>query len=68
MIAGTGAYLAVVMATRGCDVAVVAPFRYSRLVFAMVLAVVFFDEAITWPIVAGSALIVGSGLLTLRAG
>lgn len=68
MIAGTGAYLAVVMATRGGDVAVVAPFRYSRLVFAMVLAVVFFDEAITWPIIAGSALIVGSGLLTLRAG
>ena len=65
MIAGSGAYLAVVMATSGGDVAVIAPFRYSRLVFAMLLAAVLFDEAITWPIILGSLLIVGSGLLTI---
>mgnify|MGYP003565652841 FL=1 len=65
-MAGAGAYWSVVLATRGGDVAVVAPFRYSRLVFALVLAVVFFDETLSIPMLVGSALIVGSGLLTIR--
>lgn len=65
-LAGAGAYWSVVLATRGGDVAVVAPFRYSRLVFALVLAVVFFDETLSIPMLVGSALIVGSGLLTIR--
>lgn len=59
---GTIGYAAVVAATRHGDVAVVSPFRYTRLVVAVVLAMVFFGEmpdAMTW---AGSALIVGSGL------
>lgn len=65
-VLGAGAYFAVVMATRGGDVAVVAPFRYSRLVFALILSVVFFDEVITLPIILGSLLIIGSGLISLR--
>ena len=66
MIAGSLAYYAVVMATRGGDMAVIAPFRYSRLLFAVILAVIFFGETITLPVLIGSALIVASGLLTLR--
>ena len=59
---GTTGYAAVVAATRHGDVAVVSPFRYARLVFAVGLAFVVFAEVpdgLTW---AGSALIVGSGL------
>ena len=36
------AYAAIVKATRAGDVAVIAPFRYSRLVFALFIAVFFF--------------------------
>ncbi len=64
--AAAGAYMAVVYATRAGDMAVVAPFRYSRLLFAFFIAVVFFDEVITWPVIVGGALIVISGLGTLR--
>ena len=59
---GTGGYAAVVAATRHGDISVVSPFRYARLVFAVVLAALFFAEwpdRLTW---AGAALIVLSGL------
>jgi drug/metabolite transporter (DMT)-like permease len=65
-VAGSLAYLSVVMATRGGDVAVIAPFRYSRLLFALVLSVLLFDEILTLPVLIGSAMIIVSGLLTLR--
>ena len=64
-LAGTGAYFCVVMATRGGDVAVVAPFRYTRLLFALGLAVVFFDEEINAMMVLGSSLIIGSGIVMI---
>jgi drug/metabolite transporter (DMT)-like permease len=59
---GTGGYAAVVAATRHGDISVVSPFRYARLVFAIVLAALVFSE---WPDAltgAGAALIVLSGL------
>lgn len=59
---GTCGYAAVVAATRHGDISVVSPFRYARLVFAVMLAYVVFAEVpdgLTW---AGSALIVASGL------
>jgi drug/metabolite transporter (DMT)-like permease len=65
-VAGSLAYLSVVMATRGGDVAVIAPFRYSRLLFALALAVLLFDEVLTLPVLVGSGLIIVSGVLTLR--
>lgn len=58
-------YAALVQATRLGDVAATTPFRYTRLVFAMMIGVVVFGE---WPdgwTLAGSALIVGAGLYTL---
>lgn len=59
---GTGGYAAVVAATRHGDVAVVSPFRYARLLFAVVIGLLVLGEvpdAFTW---AGSALIILSGL------
>jgi len=67
-LCGTGAYFCVVMATRGGDVAVVAPFRYTRLIFALGLAVVFFDEEVNAMMLIGSSLIIGSGIVMLASG
>lgn len=64
LVTGLVGYWAVTAAMRLGEVSVVAPFRYTRLVFAMILAMVFLDErpdALTY---AGSALIIGSGLYT----
>ena len=63
--AGTGAYLSVVLATRAGDVATVAPFRYTRLIFALGLAILIFDETVNLLMLAGSATIIGSGVFML---
>ncbi len=58
-------YHALTYAMRTGDVASVTPFRYTRLIFAMILAIALFGErpdAATW---AGAALIVGSGIFAL---
>ena len=64
-LAGSGAYLAVVLATRAGDIAVVAPFRYSRLVFALGISVLIFKEPVNTAMLVGSAMIVGSGIMML---
>jgi drug/metabolite transporter (DMT)-like permease len=62
---GVLAYAALVLATRTGAVSVVAPFRYSRIVFAMVVGVLVFGERPdVWTLV-GTGVIVGSGLYTL---
>ncbi|MCB1394760.1 MAG: DMT family transporter [Rhodobacter sp.] len=62
---GVAAYSALTVAMRAGEVSVVTPFRYTRLVFALVLAVLVFGERPDLPMLLGSALIVGSGLFTL---
>jgi len=62
LVFGTAGYWAVTSATRTGEVAVVAPFRYSRLVFSMGLGVVFLAERPDGLTILGAALIVGSGL------
>lgn len=59
------AYFAVTAAMRVGEVAVVTPFRYSRILFALVLAVVIFDERLNAVMLIGAALTVASGLYTL---
>jgi len=62
LVFGTAGYWAITGATRTGEVAVVAPFRYVRLVFAVLIGAFVFAE---WPDVitlSGSALIVASGL------
>ena len=63
--AGIFAYYALTIAMRTGEVAAVTPFRYTRLVFAMILGVLVFDEHPDSYTLIGSALIVGSGLYTL---
>ena len=58
-------YFGVTAAMRVGDIAVVTPFRYSRIVFALILAALVFGErpdALTY---LGAAIIVGSGLYTI---
>jgi len=58
-------YYALVGATRTGEVAVVVPFRYSRLVFAMILGALVFGERPDPMMLTGAALIVGAGLYTI---
>lgn len=62
---GVAAYMCLTLAMRTGQIAVVAPFRYTRLVFAMILAVAVFGERPDGLTVIGSAIIVIAGLYTV---
>jgi drug/metabolite transporter (DMT)-like permease len=62
LVFGTAGYWAITKATRTGEVSVVAPFRYTRLVFAIVIGALVFGE---WPdglTGVGAGLIIASGL------
>jgi drug/metabolite transporter (DMT)-like permease len=52
-------------AMRTGDVSAVTPFRYTRLLFALVLGAVVFNERPDLATLIGSAMIVGCGVLIL---
>ena len=54
-------------AFRSAPVAVVAPFEYTGLIWAVLLGVVLFGDLPSASFWAGAVLIVGSGLFTLRS-
>lgn len=62
---GLVAYWAIIEATRAGDVSIIAPFRYSRLIFGVGLGVVAFGERLDGAMLAGALLVIGSGLYTL---
>lgn len=62
LISGLFGYYAVVAAMRLGEVSVVAPFRYTRLVFAVILAMIFLRETPATSTLIGAAIVVGSGL------
>jgi drug/metabolite transporter (DMT)-like permease len=62
---GIAGYHALTGAMRTGEVSAVTPFRYTRLVFAMVLAVGVFGERPDLLTLAGAALIVASGIYGL---
>ncbi|MBU2941290.1 DMT family transporter [Shimia thalassica] len=64
-IVGVVAYNTLTLAMRTGDISVVTPFRYSRMLFALVFAVFWFGERPDFLMLAGTILIVGSGLYTL---
>lgn len=65
LLFGLFAYYAVVGAVRTGEVAVVTPFRYSRMLFALVIGVAVFGERPDMPMLVGAAIIVGAGLFTI---
>lgn len=62
---GVAAYTALTVAMRSGEVAVIAPFRYSRLLVALVIAYLVFGERPDLWTLAGGLLIVVSGTYTL---
>lgn len=62
---GLCGYATLTIAVRGGDLSVVAPFRYSRIVFALILGAIVFAERPDLPMIIGATLIVGSGLYSL---
>ena len=61
---GVIGYYAVVLATRNGDVSVISPFRYSRLVFAMLLSIIILSERPDLLTLSGASIIVISGIYT----
>ncbi|HEX9857749.1 MAG TPA: DMT family transporter, partial [Paracoccaceae bacterium] len=62
---GVAAYYALTAAMRMGEVSVITPFRYTRLVFALILGVLIFAERPDAMTLLGSAVIVAAGLYTL---
>ena len=65
---GVAAYAALTGAMRNGEVSVVTPFRYTRLVFGLVLGVAVFGERPDLMTLLGSAVIVAAGIYTLTQG
>lgn len=65
LVVGVFAYYAIVAAMRVGDIAVVTPFRYSRLLFAVAIGVIVFGERPDATTLAGAAIVIASGLYTL---
>ncbi|WP_341247281.1 DMT family transporter [Nereida ignava] len=64
-VIGVAAYYMIVAAMRVGDVGYVTPFRYTRLIFALVIATTFFGERPDLLTLIGAAIIVTSGIYTL---
>jgi len=64
-VIGVLAYYALTSAMRMGEVSVVTPFRYTRLVFALILGATVFGERPDAATLLGSAVIVASGIYTL---
>lgn len=65
LVLAVASYYAIVAAMRVGEVSYVTPFRYSRIVFALLIGVIAFGERPDAMMLAGCVLIVGSGLFTL---
>jgi drug/metabolite transporter (DMT)-like permease len=58
-------YQFIIMAMRVGDISFIAPFRYTALLWSIVLGILVFGDFPDWLMIAGSLIIVGSGLYTL---
>tara|TARA_R110002111_G_scaffold76151_6_gene120701 strand:- start:599 stop:1477 length:879 start_codon:yes stop_codon:yes gene_type:complete len=62
---GMVGYLAIVGATRLGDISVVSSFRYSRMLFALIVGMVAFGERPDALMIVGVVIVIGSGVFTL---
>lgn len=65
LLIGIVAYYGIVAAMRVGEVSFVTPFRYSRILFALIIGMSVFEERPDVLTLLGAAIIVGSGLYTL---
>lgn len=64
LVFGVLGYYAIVTATRTGDASAITPFRYTRLIFSMILGMLVFSEQPDLLTYLGSAIIIASGLYT----
>ena len=57
-------YLAIIMAMRTGEISFIAPFRYTSLLWAVALGMIFFNEVPDIWMVIGTVIVIGSGLYT----
>ncbi|WP_026623007.1 drug/metabolite transporter (DMT)-like permease [Ensifer sp. WSM1721] len=57
-------YQTIVLAMRDGDISIIAPFRYTGLLWSILIGIIFFSETPDRWMLAGVAVIVGSGLYT----
>lgn len=62
---GVFAYYGIVAAMRVGEISFVSPFRYSRLIFALIIGTVFFGERPDKMTLLGALIIVASGIYTV---
>lgn len=65
IVVGMASYLAIIAATRAGDAAFISSFRYSRMVFALVIGALFFAEIPDALTLLGVAIVIAAGLFTL---
>jgi drug/metabolite transporter (DMT)-like permease len=58
-------YQFIILSVRGGDISVVAPFRYTSLLWSILLGFLVFGDVPDTAMIAGATIIVGSGLYTL---
>ena len=63
-IIGCFSYLTLVLATRAGDISAIAPFRYTRLIFALILSVMVLNERPDLLTLLGAVIIIASGCYT----
>ncbi len=68
IFAGCAAYACLMRAMLTGEVSAVTPLRYTRLLFGIFLGVAVFGEQVSIAMIAGSALIVASGVFILSRG
>jgi drug/metabolite transporter (DMT)-like permease len=61
-----GGYLTSVIAMRHGDISVVAPFRYSVIIWAMIVGYLIFGDVPDAPMLAGTAIIIATGVYTFH--
>lgn len=67
-LSGVAAYAALTVAMRTGEVSAVTPFRYTRLIFAMIAGVLVFQERPDFWTLIGSAVVVAAGVAALTLG
>ena len=61
----SAAYFFIVSAMRVGEVAIVAPFRYTNLLWAIALGIIIFGDKLDWMTLLGSAIVTATGIYTL---
>jgi drug/metabolite transporter (DMT)-like permease len=66
VVFGAIGYYCIVRGMRSGEVSVVAPFRYSRILFAILIGAIVFGERVDMLALVGIVLIVAAGLYSFR--